>query len=204
MGRGNLHRDRLADLLASRINRQVERELIGGPELPEGTVTVLFTDVEGSTTLVARLGDARARALLRRHDEIVRAALRDCGGDEVEHPGDSFMAVFRTATGAVACALDIQQRLATERAARPETPRVRIGMDTGEVIREDAGYFGATVFRASRIADAAGGDEVLVSQVVQLLAAGSPAAFVEAGDHELKGLGGRHLLFRVEDREEGA
>src|SRR5262245_935869 len=123
---GDLDRDRLADMLASRINRQVERALVGGPELPEGTVTVLCTDVEGSTSFVARLGDARGRALLRRHDEIVRAALAERGGDEVEHPGDSFMAVFRTATGAVACALDIQRRLAAERAARPETPRVRI------------------------------------------------------------------------------
>src|SRR5205823_11760859 len=98
-----------------------ERALLGRHELPEGTVTVLFTDVEGSTGLVGRLGDDRARALLRRHDEIVRAAVGEGGGDEVEHPGDSFMVAFRSATGAVTCALDIQRRLAAERAARPET-----------------------------------------------------------------------------------
>jgi class 3 adenylate cyclase len=190
---------RLGDMLADRIYRQMERA-IAGSDLPEGTVTVVFTDVEGSTGLVRTLGDARARVLLRRHDELVRAALHEGGGEEVEHPGDSFMAAFRTATGAVACALDIHGRIDAEREARPETPRVRIGMDTGEVIREDEGYFGATVFRAARIADAADGGEVLVSQVVRLLAAGAPVDFVDAGERELRGLAGRHPLFRVVGR----
>jgi class 3 adenylate cyclase len=80
-------------------------------------------------------------------------------------------------------------------------PEVRIGMDTGEVISEDAGYFGATVFRASRIADIARGGQTLVSQTVRLLASSVPVDFVDAGEHELKGLDGRHRLFEVHGRD---
>jgi class 3 adenylate cyclase len=189
----------LREALRARIHRELEKELGLGQALPEGTVTILFTDVAGSAELVRSLGDERARTVLRRHDEIVREALRAAGGSEIEHPGDSFMAAFRTASAAVGCALDIHRRLAAERAGRPETPWVRIGMDAGEVISDGPGYFGATVFRASRISDVARGGATVVSQTVRLLATGAPADFVDIGEHDLKGLGGGHRLFRVED-----
>jgi class 3 adenylate cyclase len=188
------------EALRARIRHEVEHALAPRPTLPEGTVTILFTDVEGSTELVRTLGDRRARDVLRRHDALVRQAFDANGGTEVHQSGDGFMAAFRTARSGVACALDIHRRLAAERARTPETPYVRIGMETGEVIAEEDDYFGATVVRASRIADLAGGGETLVSQTVQLLVADAEVDLVDVGGHELKGVGGLHRLYRIEAR----
>ena len=192
-----LDRRELRAAFRARIQREIAQVLGVPPDLPEGTLTVMFTDVEGSSALVRDLGDQRARALLRAHDAVVRDALQAHGGTEVEHPGDSFMVAFRTARAALTCAVDIHRRLAAERALNPEMPHVRIGMDVGEVISEDAGYFGATVFRASRIAQIARGGETLVSQTVRLLVRDAPFDLVDVGDHELKGLGGPDPLFAV-------
>jgi len=165
-------------------------------QLPEGIVTIVFTDVVGSTDLVHALGDERARAVLRDHDRIVREALEAHDGTEVERVGDSFMAAFRSARKAVEFALDLHERLARERIDPPV--RVRIGMDTGEVIAEEKGYFGATVVRASRIAAQAGPGQTLASEATKVLAqAAAPATFADAGERPLKGLPGSHPVFDV-------
>jgi adenylate cyclase len=175
---------------------QIAPKETGRSPLPEGTVTIVFTDVVGSTDLVHVLGDERARAVLRDHDRIVRETLEAHKGIEVERVGDSFMAVFRTARKAVEFALDLHDRLAREGTEPPV--RVRIGMDTGEVIAEEKGYFGATVVRASRIAAQAGPGQTLASEATKVLAqTGSPATFEGAGPRELKGLPGTHPVFDV-------
>lgn len=192
----------VGEALSRGIRARVHKELlgeVGRQELPEGTITVVFTDVEGSSELVRDLGDGPAHRLLRRHDQIVRDTLRTHDGTEVEHPGDSFMLAFRTARAALAFALDLQRALAEERSERPETPNVRIGLDTGEVIAEDSGYFGSTVFRAARIADVARGGQVLASEVTRLLALPAGFSFRDGGTHELRGLGGSHRLFEAVD-----
>ncbi|HEY3209717.1 MAG TPA: adenylate/guanylate cyclase domain-containing protein [Actinomycetota bacterium] len=187
----------LNEAITANVYRKLRKEL-GGPQLPEGTVTIMFTDVEGSSELVRDLGDKRARTILRRHDEIVGQAIRSHEGTEVERAGDSFMAAFTTARRAVACALEIQRTLAADRQEQADTAvHVRIGMDTGEVLAEEQRYFGSTVFRAARIADLAPAGRILVSEATKVLASQAGFEFDDLGEHELKGLGAGHRLYEV-------
>ncbi len=194
-------RERIHDRLSEKISAQVERQLseaFGGErkKLPEGTITILFTDVEGSTALLRDLGEEPARAILRRHDALVREGIETHGGTEVERTGDSFMVAFRTARTALEAALDLRDRVAN--AGSPDRPfRIRIGLDTGEVIAEDEGYFGTTVFRASRIADLARGGQILVPESTKVLGGQGGFHFAPIGEVELKGLAGRHALYEL-------
>jgi class 3 adenylate cyclase len=191
----------LANAIKAKVHRELRKDIAGEGKLPEGTITILFTDVEGSSELVRDLGEKRAQKLLRRHDGIVREVLKEYGGTEVERAGDSFMLAFTTARMAIACAVELQHRLAAERKKDPETPTVRMGMDTGEVIPEEMGYFGSTVFRAARIADLARGGQIFTSEATRVLAATTtpPIDFADAGPRELKGLGGTHRIFEIAD-----
>jgi class 3 adenylate cyclase len=132
-------------------------------ELPGGTLTVLHTEIEGSTLLTVHLGD-RYPEVLATHCTLVRAAVTAHEGYEVDTQGDSFFVVFPRATQAVAAAVALQRALAA--AAWPEggTVRVRIGLHTGEPIRTTAGYTGLDVIRGARIRDAGHGGQVLLSK----------------------------------------
>jgi adenylate cyclase len=187
--------DALSQAISARIEEQLFKTLAGGRRLPDGVVTILFTDVEGSSELVLTLGDEPARTILRRHDEEVRRAIESHDGTEVERAGDSFMAAFRLPRQALSCALDIQRSFAGP--SSEDSVRVRIGMDTGEVIAEEQSYFGQTVFRASRIAALATGGRILVSEATKVLGGPAGFRFEDAGEQELKGLGGGHRLFEV-------
>jgi class 3 adenylate cyclase len=169
------------------------RKKFGGTDLPEGVVTIVFTDVEGSSELVRDLGDHEAHPILRRHDEVVRQVLAEHEGIEVERSGDAFMLAFRFPSKAVAFAVALHDRLAADAEVR-----VRIGMDTGEVIREEKGYFGRTVFRAARIAQLGEGGQVLASEATRVMAESVPGVkFVDLGERELNGLGDNHRVFEV-------
>jgi class 3 adenylate cyclase len=177
-------RDRMRQKLAAQSARTT---------LPDGVVTIVFTDVEGSSELVRDLGDHEAHPILRRHDEVVRAVLAEHEGIEVERSGDAFMLVFRYPSKAVAFAVALHDRLAADGEVR-----VRIGMDTGEVIREEKGYFGRTVFRAARIAQLGDGGQVLASEATKVLAENVPGVkLVDMGERELDGLGDNHRVFEV-------
>ena len=181
------------ELVEESIRSTLRKRLTPHRELPEGVVTIVFTDVEGSTELVRDLGEAEARARLRRHDDVVREVLKEHDGVEVERAGDAFMLAFRSPTRAVAFALALHHRLAGD-----GDLRVRIGMDTGEVIREEQGYFGRTVFRAARIAERGTGGQVLASEATKVLAQpDAPTTFEDTGEHELTGLPGTHRIFEV-------
>ena len=106
-------------------------------QLPEGTVTVLFTDVEGSTALRTSRGDETAHARLQTHGELVRGQLREHRGHEVKTMGDGFMAAFASARAAVDCAVGIQRLLDEDNRSHPAEQhiRVRAGLHTGEVVR---------------------------------------------------------------------
>ena len=108
-------------------------------QLPTGTVTFLFTDIEGSTRLLQRLGD-RYTAVLSEHRDLMRATFARCGGQEVDTQGDAFFAAFTRAADTVACAVDAQRALA--RHAWPEgvAVRVRMGIHTGEPVAAGGGY----------------------------------------------------------------
>jgi class 3 adenylate cyclase len=165
---------------------------------PDGTVTVLFSDIEHSTELTERLGDQRWLEVLEAHNTVVRAQVAEHGGYEVKSQGDGFMVAFPSARRAVGCAIDVQRALA-RRAANGELPlRVRIGIHTGEAIRHQGDFYGKSVILAARIADQAQGGEVLVSSLVQQLVEPSgDLRFRDAGEAELKGLSGRQQVFRV-------
>jgi class 3 adenylate cyclase len=155
-------------------------------EVSTATVrTIVFTDLQGHTELMDRLGDQRGRDVLRAHEQRVRDALRFHGGAEVKSMGDGFMASFGSAQQALACARDIQQAFAE--AIEGEQLRVRVGVNAGEPIAEDSDLFGASVIIAARVAAKATGAQVLVSDVVRQLVAGKGFLFSDTGEHVLKG-----------------
>jgi class 3 adenylate cyclase len=168
--------------------------------------TILFTDVEGSTALTERLGDARARELLREHEGIVREALKAHGGSEVKTMGDGFMASFSSATRALECAIAIQNAFAERNESADEPLSVRIGLNAGEPIAEDdpggrGDLFGTAVNMAARIAAQAEGGEILASNVVRELVAGKDFLFADRGDTELRGFEDPVRVFEVRWRE---
>jgi class 3 adenylate cyclase/tetratricopeptide (TPR) repeat protein len=180
---------------------EVEREQ---PDLrahaaPDGTVTILFSDIEGSTNMTQRLGDLRAQEVLRDHNAIVRQQVAAQGGFEVKSLGDGFMVAFSSARRALRCAIGIQRRLAAYNREHPAEPvRVRMGLHTGEVVKDGEDFFGRNVILASRIAGQARGGEILVSGLLkELTESGGDIRFGEGMEAELKGLSGRHRVYAV-------
>ncbi len=175
--------------------RRMAREVVASSTRPTGTVTVVFTDIEGSTDVLERLGEERARLLFRDHDELVRSLLDRHSGTEVEKEGDSFMLAFAGARPAVECAVAIQRALASHPLG------VRVGINTGDVVAEDDRYFGRTIYVAARVSAVADGRQILVSDVTRTLVGDlAGVGFADRGEHELKGLTGRHRLWEVEWR----
>jgi len=168
---------------------------------PSGPLTVLFTDVEGSTALTQRLGDAKARDLLREHERTVREALKSHGGSEVKTMGDGFMASFSSATKALECAIAMQRALAEHNEEAEEPIMVRVGLNAGEPIAEDEDLFGTAVNRAARITATAKGGEILVANVVRELAEGKDFLFADRGETNLKGFDEPVRLYEVRWRE---
>jgi class 3 adenylate cyclase len=163
---------------------------------PAGLVTILFTDMAGSTALTQQLGDEQAQALVRQHNNVVREALKAHGGSEIKHTGDGIMASFPSARGAVACAIDIQRDLADAHGVR-----VRIGLNAGEPVAEEQDLYGTSVQLAARVCAEADAGEILVSNVVRELAAGKGFLFNNRGDHALKGFEDPVRLYEVRWRD---
>jgi class 3 adenylate cyclase len=176
-----------------------ERPSLGPAAAPDGTVTILFSDIEGSSALNERLGDVRWLELLRVHHRVVRDQVRACGGFEVKAQGDGFMIAFPSARRAIECARAIQAATARDLGSHPSGPiRVRIGLHTGEAIREESDFYGRNVVVAARIADEARGGEILASSVVkQLTESAGDVGFEDAREVELAGLAGTHTLYKV-------
>jgi class 3 adenylate cyclase len=184
-------------VLADEISREdVDREPLVSSE---GTVTIMFSDIESSAEITARLGDQAWLAVLRAHDRIVGDAVRRHGGRIVKSQGDGFMVSFKSARAAVLAGVAIQQDTRVYGEAHPdESVRVRIGIHTGEAISaSDGDLFGRHVVLASRIADAALGGEILVSSLVREIALGrGDLVFGHARPVQLKGLG-EHVVHDV-------
>jgi class 3 adenylate cyclase len=165
--------------------------------------TILFTDVEDSTPLTQRLGDADAREVLRVHERITREALREHGGSEVKTMGDGFMASFSSVTKALQCATAMQRAFAQQNASVAEPVLVRVGLNAGEPIEEEEDLFGTSVIMAARIAAKAQGGEILTSNVVRELVAGKGFLFSDRGDVVLRGFEDPVRLYEVRWREAG-
>jgi class 3 adenylate cyclase/tetratricopeptide (TPR) repeat protein len=168
--------------------------------LPTGTVTFLFTDIEGSTQLLKRLG-GRYGALLAEHRQILRRAARDHSGEEVDNQGDSFLFAFRRADEAAKAAIDAQRALATHEWPGASDVRVRMGIHTAEPSASDDGYYGLGVHRAARIMAAAHGGQILVSLAASSVLEDAEldgARLRDLGEHWLKDLDRPDRLYQLE------
>ncbi len=175
-----------------------ERPDLARHAAPDGTVTLLFSDIEGSTASNERLGDRRWLELLHTHNRIVRQAVGIHRGFEVKAQGDGFMVAFSSARRGLECAIGIQQALREHGETHPgETISVRIGLHSGEMVKEGDDFFGKNVALAARVAGAARGGEILVSSLVKELADTGEIAFGPAREVELKGLSGRRRVHEV-------
>jgi predicted ATPase/class 3 adenylate cyclase len=168
-------------------------------QLPSGTVTFLFTDIEGSTLLLRNLGDRYAE-VLRDHGVIIKAALERQGGTELGTEGDSFFAVFGSPGAAIRAVVEAQRALDAHDWPEGARVRVRMGLHTGEGTPMGEGYVGLDVHRAARVGDAGHGGQVLLSGVTEALVRHSlpdGVELVDLGEHRLKDLPHPERLFQL-------
>jgi DNA-binding NarL/FixJ family response regulator/class 3 adenylate cyclase len=156
-------------------------------DLPVGIVALLFTDVEDSTRLVQELGDEYS-AVMADHRRLVREAVADNGGHEIDCRGDEFFVAFASTRDAAHAAIEAQQALAAHDWPTASPVRVRIGLHTGEPTPAEGGYVGLDVHRAARICSSGHGGQILVSHATHELLAADEYDFRDLGEHELKGL----------------
>jgi class 3 adenylate cyclase len=159
-------------------------------DLPEGTLTMLFTDIVNSTEFAERLGDQRWAAVLEHHDRTVRAIVAGHGGTVVKGSGDGYLIVFPSARQAVLAAIAIQRATGSVDGAGPEGPiLLRAGLHTGEVVQRDGDVFGRNVIAASRIASQAEAGQVLVSSLTkELVESSGDLSFSDGVEMSLRGL----------------
>ncbi|MDP6804429.1 MAG: adenylate/guanylate cyclase domain-containing protein [Rhodospirillales bacterium] len=163
-----------------------------------GPISVMFTDMVGSTKLTQTRGDAVAQQVVRAHNRIVRDALSKYAGKEIKHTGDGIMASFPTTSNAVEGAIFIQRETKAQNAANPDLPLVlKVGINAGEPIAEDDDLFGTTVQLAARIVDKAQQGEILVSGIVRGICAGKELKFSNRGGFEMKGFADPVTLYEV-------
>ncbi len=162
----------------------------------DGPITVLFTDIVGSTKITQELGDEGAQKIVRAHNAIVRVPLKDYNGTEVKHTGDGIMARFSHSHQAVEASLVMLRGVVAHNKEWPALPlHMRIGINAGEPIVEDNDLFGSTVQMAARVCDAAETDGILVTNIVRELCTGKPLKFKEAGKYGMKGIDGPVTLY---------
>lgn len=151
------------------------------------TLTVLFSDVVGSTELLSRLGAREADQLLESHLELLAFQVSRFSGDEVKNLGDGIMAAFQSAQDAISCGIAMQQACSRPGSGRGRPVRIRVGISSGDVRTESGDCFGIPVVEASRLCATARGDQILVSEVTRLLARGQQG-LRQVGTLDLKGL----------------
>jgi class 3 adenylate cyclase len=184
------------EAIASAVSQ--ERPDLRAQTAPDGTVTMLFTDIENSSNLTERLGDSRWLDVLREHSRLVRDQLSAHGCFEVKSQGDGFMVASQSARRALQCAIGIQRELARQGQTDAEPIRVRMGLHTGEVLKDADDFFGKHVILASRIASKARGGEILASSLLhELTASGGDIRFGPAREVDLKGLSGSYRIHEV-------
>ena len=163
--------------------------------------TILYTDIEGHTPMMQRLGDARGREVLRQHERLTREALKAFGGDELRSLGDGFLASFRSTQAAVQCAIDLQRQFENLEPLHGEKLKVRFGINAGEPIADGDELFGNAVKVASQIGAKARGGEILVSLVVRELVAGKGFHFDPHEQQVIDGSEGPVQVYEVRWRE---
>src|SRR3954454_23531180 len=166
------------------------------PAAPRGTVTLMFSDMEGSTRLLRRLGE-RYVDLLATHRHLMREAVERHHGFEVDEQGDAFFVVFASVNDAVAAAARVQQALAANAWPEDNEIRIRIGLHTGEPDLVDGRYVGLDVHRGARVMAAGHGGQVLVSESTQALL-DDRVQLRDLGDHRLRDFSDPQRLYQLE------
>jgi len=189
---------RLLDNALSQWNKPKQQEEQSGP------ITVMFTDIAGSTAMTQSLGDAGAQQVVRAHNRIVREALSNNAGKEVKHTGDGIMASFNKTSDGVDASIEMQRETARHNQQNPDLPlHLKIGLNAGEPIAEDNDLFGTTVQLSARIVDKASADEIYVSEIVRGICAGKDYKFTNQGGFAMKGFGDEITLFKVSWSDDG-
>jgi class 3 adenylate cyclase len=172
---------------------------LSGAVNANGEVTLMFSDMAGYTAMTERLGDHAALKIVQAHNEIVRRECQAFGGFEVELRGDGFLVAFPSALSGVRCGIALHRQFAEYSERHPEEPiRLRIGLHTGQAIRDVDKFFGKTVIQAFRISDLAVADELLISEDVRHRVEGAGnLSFSGERDVTLKGISGEHRLVTV-------
>ena len=167
----------------------------------EITASIMFTDLQDSTQMLTRLGDEENQTLLASHSRIIREQLEKYGGLEVKNTGDGFMIAFYSAQKAVTCAVGIQREMKEFNIENPDRQlKVRIGLNLGEVIKEEEDYFGSAVVMAARIMNESTGGQILVSDLLRQVAEGpsnSEHEYSDFGRRTLKGFNEEEHIFEV-------
>lgn len=169
-----------------------DRVVLDDGRLDSGLRAIMFTDIEGSTALSTRYGDAVAVAVVERHDEIVRGCLAEFGGSEVKHTGDGVLASFVSVTAALRAAASMHRH-----AEQEEHLRIKVGVSAGEPVEGATDIFGASVNLAARICAEAAGGQTLVAGTVRDLAIGKGMDFEDRGAVDLKGFPDPIRLYAV-------
>ncbi len=163
-----------------------------------GPVTVMFTDIAGSTAMTQSMGDAEAQQVVRAHNRIVREALSANAGKEVKHTGDGIMASFARTSDGVNATIQMQLETAKHNEANPELPlHLKIGLNAGEPIAEDNDLYGTVVQLSARIVDKASADQIYVSEVVRGICAGKDYKFNNLGGFNMRGFDEDVILYEV-------
>jgi class 3 adenylate cyclase len=183
----------------------IERPTLRSHGAPDGTVTVMFIDIEDFGAMNEKLGDQGAEEVLSAYRAVVRQHVEEIGGSEVRSMRDGYMLAFPSATGALQCAIAIQRSFVDYNYAHPEEPvRVCMGLNVQEASDDSEDLLGDNFILAARLADQAQGGRILISALVkEIIESSSEFTFDEGREMELKGLPGTHRVYEVMWRREG-
>ena len=175
-----------------------ERPDLRAHRSPDGTITMFFSDIEGSTAANARLGDRRWMEILREHDSIMRRQIGLHRGFEVKTIGDAFMVAFQSAIDSVRCAAAIQREFARRNEDADHAIRVRIGLHTGEAVKVEDDFYGRHINYAARVSSQAKRNQVIVSSLLKdVVAPSGEFVFRAMKPVALKGFPGTHILYEL-------
>lgn len=172
------------------LGRATDPEGTDGQQIPDSAFrAIMFVDMAKSTDITKALGDKAALGLVHRYRDVVRKALVDHGGREVDRAGDGFLTSFVSAFSAVTCAISIQDQLSRDNQGREDDMalQARIGIGAGEPVQDGDALFGSTINLTSRICDAAGPGQIVTSRVIRELCLGKDIAFKSLGAQKMKG-----------------
>jgi class 3 adenylate cyclase len=176
--------------VAQFLGRVTDPEGTDGHHIPDSAFrAIMFIDMVSSTNITKALGDSTALGLVRRYRDIVRRALADHGGREVDRAGDGFLTSFVSAYAAVTCAISIQRELASDNLQRDDEIllQARIGIGAGEPVQDGDALFGSTINHTSRICDCGGPGQIVAARVIRELCMGKDVSFTSLGPRKLKG-----------------